>query len=198
MTEAIFLSASVPDPRRKPIYYRTADVVAIREAVRALATVTLGRALLVFGGHPAITPLVRQVGEALGKLDKVRIYQSRLFVTAAPADNDAFRWLQWVDAVEGDERASLRVMREAMLRRRSFRAAVFIGGMEGIDEEFAMFQQMHPRTLCLPVASTGAAALTLHERLRPSLDGETLAALAHETAYGAMFERLIWPSETPD
>jgi hypothetical protein len=61
MTFAVFLSASVPDPKRDPKYYRTADVTAIRDAVRALVTIVLPKARLVWGGHPAITPPVRVI-----------------------------------------------------------------------------------------------------------------------------------------
>ena len=42
MAEAIFLSASVPDPKRAPQYAATADTVAIASAVNSLAHVTLG------------------------------------------------------------------------------------------------------------------------------------------------------------
>ncbi len=58
MTDAIFLSAGVPDPNRGPQYAKTADTVAITAAVSALVHVTLGRRLLVWGGQPAITPMI--------------------------------------------------------------------------------------------------------------------------------------------
>ena len=81
MVDAIFLSASVPDPKRGPEYAETADAVAITSAVSALVNVTLGRRLLVWGGHPAITPMIWVVAEAIG-VDYgrwVRLYQSRYF-----------------------------------------------------------------------------------------------------------------------
>ena len=53
----VFLSASVPLPSRNPKYFDTADVIAIRDAVRALIMVVVEQqGQLVFGGHPAITP----------------------------------------------------------------------------------------------------------------------------------------------
>ena len=58
MVDAIFLSASVPDPKRGPDYAATSDSVAITSAVSALVHVTLGRRVLVWGGHPAITPMI--------------------------------------------------------------------------------------------------------------------------------------------
>src|SRR3546814_3166048 len=66
MTEAIFLSAGVPDPKRGPQYAATADTVAITAAVSALVHVTLGRRLLVWGGQPAITPMIWVVSQDIG------------------------------------------------------------------------------------------------------------------------------------
>lgn len=57
----IFLSASIPDPKRNEKYYNSADVIAIRDAVRALATIVIPKSYLVWGGHPAISPLIRYV-----------------------------------------------------------------------------------------------------------------------------------------
>ena len=37
----IFLSASIPYPERDKRFYNTADIIAIRDAVRALATVVI-------------------------------------------------------------------------------------------------------------------------------------------------------------
>ncbi len=34
----------------------------------------------------------------------------------------------------------------------------FIGGMEGVEEEYKMFIRKHPHAIILPIASTGAAA----------------------------------------
>jgi hypothetical protein len=58
--EPIFLSASIPD--RDP-YVRDSDPLAIREAVLALVAVTVRERRLVFGGHPAISPLVEHAAQ---------------------------------------------------------------------------------------------------------------------------------------
>jgi hypothetical protein len=51
----VFLSASVPLPSRNAVYFFTADVIAIRDSVRALVMVIMEQgSRLVFGGHPAI------------------------------------------------------------------------------------------------------------------------------------------------
>jgi len=163
MAETIFLSASVPDPKRSPSYARTADIVAITSAVSALAYVTLGRRRLVWGGHPAITPMIVVMFEDLGieYRDWVTLYQSRFFVNEFPEDNKRFQNVVLTDAVKGDREASLKHMRKRMFSETIYSAGVFIGGMEGIIAEFQMFQQLQPNAKIIPVASTGGAVLDI-------------------------------------
>ncbi len=156
----IFLSASVPLPSRNPVYFNTADVIAIRDAVRALTmVVTEENIQLVFGGHPAISPMIRlqiaQTGTPVG--ERVIMYQSRYFERVFPDDNASFEHVEMIDAVPGDREASLLSMRAAMLGQ-IFQSGIFLGGMEGVEEEYAMFRQLHPNVPVFPVASTGAAA----------------------------------------
>jgi hypothetical protein len=156
----VFLSASVPLPSRNREYIDTADVIAIRDAVRALAMVIIEqKAELVFGGHPAITPMIRlQIVESGNRVgERVVMFQSRYFERQFPSDNAVFEHVELIDAVPNDRTASLQRMREAMLAGR-FDAGVFIGGMEGVEEEYAMFIRLQPAVPVFPVASTGAAA----------------------------------------
>ena len=162
----VFLSASVPLPSRDPVYFGTADVIAIRDAVRALTMVVVEQQIqLVFGGHPAISPMIRlqiaQTGTPVG--DRVVMFQSRYFEREFPQDNAAFERVELVDAVQNNRQASLQRMREAMLTE-PFRLGIFIGGMEGIEEEYDMFRRLHPSIPAFPIASTGAAAAMLFER----------------------------------
>lgn len=191
----VFLSASVPDPRRNPVYFETADVVAIREAVRGLATVIAERpgARLVWGGHPAITPLVRLVVRSMGAAvhDRVHLYQSALFAQEFPPDNAEFENVTVTRAVGEDKDASLAVMRERMLGEHRFDAGVFIGGMEGVEDEWRLFSSMHPQAVLLPVASTGAAAQRLFDDARKRLDSGTARLLERESAYISVFRRLL-------
>ena len=158
---AIFLSASVPDPNRSPKYFSTADPLAIGAAVSGLVYVTLGRRLLVWGGHPAITPMIWAAASDIG-VDYgawVHLYQSLLFKDDFPAENARFQNGSYVDAVSNDRSASLAEMRRRMLNDYQYQAGVFIGGMEGTEDEFALFRQVHPTAPILPIASTGGAAL---------------------------------------
>jgi hypothetical protein len=188
MTEAIFLSAGVPDPNRGAKYARTADTVAIAAAVSALVRVTMGRRLLVWGGQPAITPMIWVIAEAFG-VDYgswVKLYQSRFFQDQFPEDNARFRNVIYTEAVEGDRQKSLQAMRERMFKEHSFDAAVFIGGMDGIIDEFDMFQQLQPHSLTLPIFSTGGATLELAKRV-PSVELD----LTDDLDYVGLFHRKL-------
>ncbi len=88
---AIFLSASIPVIGRGT-YFETADPFLIQLAVRELMTLALGRRRIIWGGHPAITPMVWAVCEDLGVnyADAVVLYQSRFFEELFPEENKHF------------------------------------------------------------------------------------------------------------
>lgn len=187
---AIFLSASVPDPKRHERYHSTADVIAIRDAVRAIATVALPHAALHWGGHPAITPLVRVVAESVGitGADRVRLFQSRWFSEVLPDDNAAFERYELTPR-KATLAESLATMRTEMLSSAAFDVGIFIGGMEGVEEEFELFRAKHPHAAVLPVATTGAAARIVYEREKNNLN--LSSALADDYAYPSLFRRLL-------
>src|SRR5579872_3201313 len=103
MDDAVFLSAGVPDPKRGPEYAATADIVAIGAAVSALVYVTLGRRQLVWGGHPAITPMILVVAQDMGVNygSWVKLYQSQYFKDEYPEDNARFQNVVYTEAVKG-------------------------------------------------------------------------------------------------
>lgn len=163
---AIFLSASVPVPGRGR-YYETANPFLIQMAVRELVTLVLGRRRIVWGGHPAITPMIWSVCEDLGVRysDAVVLYQSRFFEEIFPEENAHFANVHFVDAVQNDLTLSLQAMRRAMLSREDLDAAVFIGGMEGILQEYELFIEFHRDSKIISVSSPGGAAKELAVRL---------------------------------
>jgi len=187
----VFLSASVPLPLRNREYFDSADVVAIRDAIRALTMVVVERrAQLVFGGHPAITPMIRlQIAQTDSPVGgHFVIFQSRYFEDFFPQDNSAFQRVELVDAVSGNEAASLRHMRETMLAS-PFQVGLFIGGMEGVEEEYEMFRQLQPGISAFPIASTGAAANRLFQR-----DADLIAnhpELRDEISYLSLMRNLV-------
>ena len=126
----VFLSASIPLPSRNPAYFVTADVIAIRDAIRALVLVAMDEGLqIVFGGHPAISPMIRlqvaQKGQRVG--DRIVMFQSKFFERDFPADNKVFETIVLTDKVEGDREKSLAHMRQRMLDG-DFLCGLFIGG----------------------------------------------------------------------
>jgi hypothetical protein len=195
MGEAIFLSAGVPDPKRGPQYAATANTVAITAAVSALVHVTLGRRLMVWGGQPAITPMIWVVAEDVGVEygQWVRLYQSRHFKDEFPEDNDRFQNVTYTDDIERDREKSLLLMRKKMFSEHKFKAAVFIGGMGGIVDEFELFRRLQPDAAVIPIVSTGGATLEVGRRL-PPLDADLL----HDLDYVALFHRHLGISVRED
>ena len=118
----------------------------------------------------------------------VIMYQSRFFERAFPDDNQFFERVVLTDSVPGDRQSSLDSMRKIMLDQR-FHSAVFIGGMEGVEEEYVMFRHMHPRTPAFPIASTGAAAGKLYEADHQL--AERHPELAAEVSYLTLMRSLL-------
>jgi len=182
----IFLSASVPLPNRDRRFFDTADVLAIREAVKALVEAVLPVGRITCGGHPAITPLLALfVRDAELRQDKVTIFQSALFEGRMPVDLADFVDVRVTPAVGTDRKASLTAMREEMVSSQRFTAAVVIGGMEGVFEEVDLFVRHNPYAIVLPLASTGAGAAIIHEK--GSYDKE----LARELTFPSLFRRRL-------
>lgn len=185
---AVFLSASIPLPDRDARYRETADVIAIRDSVRALVSVVIPTGQIVFGGHPAITPLIRLlVREMTADVRRhVIVYQSRFYEASFPPDIAEFEDVRLVDAVRGDEAKSLEQMRLKMIGSHQFEAGIFLGGMEGVEREYEMFKLMHPDKATYPIASTGAAARLLFEQ--HAMDRVELLS---DLRYLSLFRRLL-------
>ncbi|MCK9199710.1 MAG: hypothetical protein M0P59_11340 [Gallionella sp.] len=164
--KAIFLSASVPVPGRRN-YFETADPFLIQFAVRELVIACLGRRHIVWGGHPAITPMIQAACKELG-IDfgnAVTLYQSKFFEGRYPEENKDFDNIVYTEAVPGNLARSLLTMREAMISRDDLVAAVFIGGMEGVEIEYELFKLYHHNVPIIPVAATGGAARELATKI---------------------------------
>jgi hypothetical protein len=163
---AIFLSASIPVAGRGN-YRETADPFLIQCAVRELVVSVIRERQIIWGGHPAITPMIWTICQDLQVeyAGAVTLYQSRYFEDDFPEENQRFGNVILVEAVPGDREASLLLMRRKMLSRKDLKAAVFIGGMEGVEAEYTIFKEFHPRGKVLPVPAPGGAGLLLAERL---------------------------------
>lgn len=212
----IFLSASIPLPERHPKYYDSADMIAIRDAVIALSSIALPKHRIIWGGHPSITPLIyyvierlivnnfkrddwevelsekekEQINRELRKQiqEHVILYQSLYFKDRFPEDNGKFENIVFTENI-GDIPSSIQHMRYRMLTENKFDAAVFIGGMDGIEVEFNMFREFHPDALLLPIASTGAATKIVYRNLLP--DKYKNERLVKDYGYMSLFQKLL-------
>ncbi len=182
----IFLSAGVPTIDRPAKYYNTADVIAIRDSVIALASTVLAAKgyHLIWGGQPAITPLIALVLERYGlKMDnRVTLYQSYEYKEKFPKENANVGNIVYTEKM-GNPKASLSLMRQKMIGENDYVAAVFIGGMEGIEDEYDLFKKYHPGVPCLPVASTGGAAKILYDNHPEEFDERLLTELSYSSLY---------------
>lgn len=182
----VFLSASIPLPERDRVFFETADVLSIREAIKALVEVILPEGRITCGGHPAITPLLALfVREADLNPHHMTIYQSRLFEERLPPELRDFVDVRMIQAIGQDQERSKTAMRREMISSRSFAAAVFIGGMEGIFEEHDLFIKSHPAATILPLATTGAAAAIVCREGNYDLD------LNRDRTYASLFRRRL-------
>lgn len=182
---AIFLSAGVPDPARDRRFYDTADSVAIRAAVVGLVRATASRRRIVWGGQPGIAPMLSVAAHA-GQSDHnawITLYLSAFFEQFFPPEVGDFEDRIVVKAVPGDREKSLLEMRRRMFTEHTFSAAVFIGGMEGVIDEFKMLKELQPDTLFLPLASTGGAAREIYN------SGNYPTDLSNEAAYFSLFKK---------
>lgn len=182
----VFLSASVPVPGRGN-YYDTSEPFLIHAAVRSLVIHVLNtNRRIVWGGHPAVTPMVWAVCESLSKdyAQHFTLYQSKLFADVYPESNKRFKNVCYTDRKE-DLGTSLLHMRHRMLRENEFEAGVFVGGMEGLEAEYSMFHEEHAFAKRIVVASTGGAALQIARAAGVALESE------NDIDYGAMFSAAL-------
>jgi hypothetical protein len=180
----LFLSASVPYRRKagtdqqmlaNPRYVAMSQPERIRVAVRELTHSALMRGIrLVFGAHPDISPLVLEAARKLPVVPgSILIFQSAVFEQIIPKSTlDLADWSKGVlfitpvinaGAPDSRER-SLAEMRALMLKTPGLCGAVFVGGMDGTEEEADLFEVMHGNLPRYAIASTGSAALFLFER----------------------------------
>jgi hypothetical protein len=184
-----FLSASVPLPDRDPLFIKTADVIAIREAVKAVVGELTKYGTIVFGGHPAITPMIAVVLRTLGQETRRRVilYQSSYFKDQFIKENDEFIASMVVPEVARSRDLSIAAMRQRMIEETKFDVGIFVGGMEGVIDEYERFRQAHPTAKIWPLASTGAAAKIIFEQMnkpRPDL-------FLDELTYPSLFRKLL-------
>lgn len=191
----IFLSASVPVEGRGEEFLVNLDVVAIKDAVKSLAMLLPGKCKLVWGGHPSITPII---ADTLANFncnanDYVTMYQSNYFPKEdRPIENEKFGNVINTKVVfdkygKKDRNRSLLLMRREMINACDYDAAIFIGGMNGVFEEYDEFKKTHPHAKIIPVPTTGGAAKILYEKYPEEFD----PYLKNNYAYFMLFKKIL-------
>lgn len=185
--KAIFLSASVP-AKGSGFEDERLDL-NVDDAVIALArTVFSEGGVLVFGGHPSISPLVATIAGEYAPMREdgkplALIYQSKIFEPVIPKKTlllmeMGYATIEWTEAAPYEKLRknpktgryevpeSLKIMRERMIGETDPEAFVAIGGMEGIEEEVDLFHQLRPNARVYTLETTGGASSML-TRERP-------------------------------
>jgi hypothetical protein len=199
---SLFVSASIPDPER---WDGTFDPLEITDAVVSLARVFLTAGWrLVTAAHPTIAPLLLYVAaevHAEGNR-RVLIYQSELFQDILPTATRRFEAqgigsIVWTEAVDGDRSVpgewdrSLEVMRRQMLTDTQPDAAVFVGGMHGIIDEYELFSELRSRSPRYAVGRPGGAAHDLaHDQRSPMLREQLVSGAAYPAIWRAVLDEL--------
>lgn len=195
---SVFLSASIPDPER---WNGAFEAVEITDAVvAAVREVLAAQGRLVTAAHPTIAPLILYVAAEFARQQDsppVTVFQSELFVDVLPEATRRFQeegvaLLEWTPASFGDEPepgewdASLATMRDTMLSTADPAAAVFIGGMTGIDDEFRLFGEMYPERPRYPIGRPGGESTRISRKSASRVEG-----LADADVYPSLFRRVV-------
>ena len=176
----VFLSASFPSGKRGE-KVRPFDPSGIADAVSAVVRAVLVHGgKLVFGGHPTITPLVLMIGSELRVRKAVDVFQSKWFIEQITKETWALEEAEvgtihetgWRPSLE----ESLEEMRRQMLGFVAPAAAVFVGGMSGIQAEYDLVGKMRPGVPRIPVAGPGGAAARLPTAGVPDMLREELGS----------------------
>jgi hypothetical protein len=181
--KAVFLSASVST--RQPYAASGGGHADVDEAVISLARAVFSESgRLVFGGHPAISPLVAMVaGEYIEppaaesreeRATPIVVYQSEAYRGYVPEETMQmyrlnYASIRWTEAQGNEhfapERAgesqcpqSLAFMRQHMIQETAPAAMVCIGGMDGVERELSIFSEYRPGVPIYVIGSTGGAS----------------------------------------
>jgi hypothetical protein len=178
---SIILAASYP-PRD---YKSKADSHEIALAVKALAGAVFQQGwTLVFGGHPAVSPLILMIAREYGQKDRVVIYQSMYFFNHINPSTKALTGEKFgeITFVPNDPSEtppgpsdpvnptlcprSLTSMRRQMIEHPGVTGLVLIGGDTGLRQELDLFAQIHRTLPILAIGGPGGIAKELVRETR--------------------------------
>jgi len=197
MSKAVFLSAGVP---REKEYALSVEPLLVREAVIALTRVALPEIPIVFGGQPAISPMIESAATALRARNRIFIFQSRFFEDCLPEEAKRFENIIWTENKQ-ERDASLREMRKRMIELQGdkirqagitgFIGGVFVGGKEGVIAEHRCFAKIHPTLPRIALASVGGASRQLAAESKYADMNARVSLWDQEANYEALFRWLV-------
>lgn len=160
-----FLSASFPSGEGGRAV-QPCDPSAVGDAVTALVRAVLshdGRLLL--GGHPVITPLVLAIAMERDAKHSVDVFQSKWFQNQVTPETRrlaelGYGRIHWTNRGR-DLDSTLKTMREQMMSVARVAGAVFVGGMDDVEEEYGLVGRMLPGVPRIPLRGPGGAAASL-------------------------------------
>lgn len=180
----VFISASIPN--EESIRCHPVDKQSIRDAlISAIETILeLQHSEIVWGGHPSITALIAGILQDIWHkeeyLKRFCLYQSAEFHNDFPEENALFPEENIHITQKGtDLKESLLIMRQKMLSsNHPIHMAIFMGGREeGLSEELSILRKNHPKSLVLPLASTGGYAKQIYENSCSQKNGSDSTSL---------------------
>ena len=163
--KAVFMSASYPSGERLK-KFGPKDPGEITIAVLDFSRWVLKKnGTLTTAAHPVITPMLVYTARVLGVKNSLTVYRSDWYESKwVPELNDIEKdklgFVKRTKKVENQEK-SLNIMRRTMIQDSCYAGALFIGGMEDVETEYAMFSEFHPDSLRAPVRGTGGVAACL-------------------------------------
>lgn len=133
--------------------------------------------------------MVHSACESLGvtNIDCVTIYQSQYFEEKFPLENKEFANFRLIPA-EIDAATSVAAMRQCLIEENSFSAGVFIGGMNGIINEYNSFRKYFPEASTTAVRFAGGAAETLPPSSNKDIE---VNHLEHSNDYLSLFSQAL-------
>ena len=192
---SVFLSASFPSGEHGR-QFEPFDPGGIADAVTAIVRAVLVRnGRLLFGGHPTITPLVLMVASELDGKDRVDVFQSKWFERQITDETHAlvdagYGTIHWTQGCSTRE-DSLQAMRAEMLRSdRALIAGVFVGGMEGIEDEYCQFREFQPGVPRISIQGPGGAAARLPLDEAKEILGKHVTSRRYPFVAAIMMDRL--------
>ena len=171
---ALLISASVPTQKMSEKYPRIQHARReIEEAIICVARATFSEGgRIVYGGSPAISLLISMVAAeylpprfAEGSEERhaapIMLYQSMELRDKYPEmdllDRLGYITMNWV-GFEGGTLSRMETLRRRMIENSSPAAMICIGGMDDVQSEVALFQEMRQGTPVYVMATTGGMA----------------------------------------